>query len=182
MIKQTISHPWHGINADLKGTEINGIVEISKGTKSKYELDKESGLIKLDRVLKSSLVYPVNYGFIPQTLGDDGDPLDILVLSQIDIVPLCLVRTKIIGVMHMQDRGKMDDKIIAVACFDPSVNLIESVQLLPEYWKSELVQFFEQYTVLENKKVEVSEFSSSSKAIEIVLASQDLYREVFGRD
>jgi inorganic pyrophosphatase len=173
---QIIAHPWHGISAELEGCRINAIVEISKGMKSKYEIDKDYGLIKLDRVLRTSFQYPVNYGFIPQSLGDDGDPLDILILSQVDIVPLCLVRAKVIGVMHMDDRGKKDDKIIAVANFDPSVNFMESIRDLPDFWTAELKHFFEQYTVLENKKVIVDEFDDKEIALVIIEEALQLYR------
>ena len=159
---QIIAHPWHGISAELEGCRINAIVEISKGMKSKYEIDKDYGLIKLDRVLRTSFQY--------------GDPLDILILSQVDIVPLCLVRAKVIGVMHMDDRGKKDDKIIAVANFDPSVNFIESIRDLPDFWTAELKHFFEQYTVLENKKVIVDEFDDKEIALVIIEEALQLYR------
>lgn len=174
-----ILHPWHGVSADFDVDLINGIVEIPRGRKSKYEIDKQSGLLKLDRVLAASFEYPINYGFIPQSLGDDGDPLDILVLSQIDIEPLCLVRSRIIGVMHMSDRGKMDDKIISVCISDPAVNEIGSIDSLPHYLKQELRHFFEQYTVLENKQVVVNEFSNANKAIEIVQQSLINYKTTF---
>ncbi len=109
-------NPWHHVSPgdDLPGI-VNGIIEIPKGTRAKYELDKESGLLRLDRVLYSSVYYPANYGFIPQSYCDDKDPLDILILSQIDVVPMCIVPAKIIGVMRMLDNGEADDKIIAVA-------------------------------------------------------------------
>jgi inorganic pyrophosphatase len=109
------SNSWHSVENHFKGDIVEGIIEIPKGSRAKYELDKDSGLLRLDRVLYSSVYYPANYGFIPKTYCDDKDPLDILVISQIDIVPMCLVSAKIIGVMRMLDQGEADDKIIAVA-------------------------------------------------------------------
>ncbi|MGB5024377.1 MAG: inorganic diphosphatase, partial [Saprospiraceae bacterium] len=116
-------NPWHDVSPGEQTPEfVNGIIEIPKGTRAKYEIDKVSGLLKLDRVLYSSVYYPANYGFIPRTLCEDKDPLDILVLSQLEFVPLCLVSAKVIGVMRMSDQGDADDKIIAVCAGDPSVN------------------------------------------------------------
>ncbi|MDQ3142211.1 MAG: inorganic diphosphatase [Bacteroidota bacterium] len=170
-----MKHPWHNVDPEYDGIRIIGLIEISKGKKSKYEIDKKSGLLKLDRVLYGSFYYPVNYGFIPKTMGEDGDPLDILVISQIDIQPLCLVQGTIIGVMHMVDQGLIDDKIIAVASRDESVNSIRSLQELPRYMEAELRQFFENYTVLENKTVSISDFSGKERACEIVEASLKSY-------
>jgi inorganic pyrophosphatase len=123
-----IFHPWHHVDIGVQVPEIvNGIIEISKGSRAKYELDKASGLLKLDRVLYSSVYYPANYGFIPQTYCGDRDPLDILVLSQVEIEPRCIVSAKVIGVMQMLDSGEDDDKIIAVAAGDPAVNHINDI-------------------------------------------------------
>ncbi len=117
------NHPWHDVSiGEHYPDKVKGIIEIPKNCRAKYELDKESGMLLLDRVLYSSINYPANYGFIPQTFCDDGDPLDILVVSQIDIVPMCLVEATVLGVMRMLDGGEMDDKIIAVASNDISVN------------------------------------------------------------
>src|SRR5882724_7634652 len=121
-------HPWHQVSpGDNIPEVVNAIIEIPKGSKAKYEIDKESGLLKLDRVLFSSVMYPANYGFIPQTYCDDKDPLDILILSQIDLVPLCIVEAKVIGVMQMLDQGQPDDKIIAVAAQDMSVAHLDDI-------------------------------------------------------
>ena len=110
------NNPWHDVSIGESAPDfVTGIIEIPKNCRAKYELDKESGMLSLDRVLHSSINYPANYGFIPQTYCDDDDPLDILVISQIEIVPMCLVKSKVIGVMRMMDGGEMDDKIIAVA-------------------------------------------------------------------
>lgn len=165
-------NPWHKVKIGLNAPSIvNGIIEIPKNTRAKYELDKESGLLLLDRVIFSSMYYPANYGFIPQTYCDDKDPLDILVLSQINIVPMCIVSCKVIGVMHMLDEGERDDKIIAVAENDISVNFINDITELPEHFIRELRNFFEDYKKLENKTVEIEEFQSKKVAEEIIQQS-----------
>jgi inorganic pyrophosphatase len=175
-----VKHPWHEVSTgeDPPG-RVNGIIEIPKGSRAKYEIDKDSGLIKLDRVIYASMYYPLNYGFIPQTLGEDHDPLDIVVLTQVTVVPRCLIPSKVIGVMRMIDRGEADDKIIAVAEQDASVSHIEDVSQLPEYFRIELKHFFENYKVLENKKVIVDEFLSKEKAAEIINTSIRYYKETF---
>ena len=171
-------NPWHHVSpgAKLPGL-VNGIIEIPKGSRAKYELDKDSGLLKLDRVLYSSVYYPANYGFIPQSYCEDKDPLDILVLSQIGVVPLCLVSSKIIGVMRMLDNGDADDKIIAVAEGDQSVNYINDISEVPTYLISEIRNFFEEYKKLENKTVVVRDFMDKKTAIEILEESFKLYDE-----
>lgn len=177
---QMVKHPWHEVSiGDNPPSHVNGIIEIPKGSRAKYEIDKDSGLIKLDRVLYASMYYPLNYGFIPQTLGEDHDPLDIVVLTQVSVVPRCLIASKVIGVMRMIDRGEADDKIIAVAEQDASVSHINDVSELPEYFRVELKHFFENYKVLENKKVVVDEFQSKDKAMEIILQSIEYYKETF---
>src|SRR5690242_8416283 len=149
-----IQHPWHEVSVGRNPPAfVNAIIEIPRGSRAKYEIDKESGLIKLDRVIYASMYYPLNYGFIPQTLGEDGDPLDIVVLTQVSVVPLCLIPSQVIGMMQMIDRGEKDDKIIAVAEQDASVSHIKSVEELPDYFRLELKHFFENYKTLENKKV-----------------------------
>src|SRR6187551_3473782 len=131
-----VLHPWHGAHFGEKSPSIvNGLIEISQGSRAKYEIDKKTGLLKLDRVLYSSFHYPVNYGFIPQTLDCDGDPLDILIICQEPIQSLALVEAKIIGVMNMIDGNDNDDKIIAVANKDISVSHINSMEQLPPHWK-----------------------------------------------
>ncbi len=167
-MQKNISHPWHGINPDWNQSTIQSIIEIPQGTRIKYEMDKESGLIKMDRLLSSSFEYPLNYGFIPKTLGPDGDPLDILVLTHSALVPLCMVRSRIIGIMKMMDRGISDDKIIAVADSDITQQHIRTVNHLPQHLKTELKNFFEEYTKLENKKVVIGEFQSLEFAIKII--------------
>lgn len=175
-------HPWHEVSAGENPPEhLNAIIEIPKGSRAKYEIDKESGLIKLDRVIYASMYYPLNYGFIPQTLGEDHDPLDIVVLTQVTVVPSCLIPCKVIGVMQMIDRGEADDKVIAVAEQDPSVSHIQDVKDLPDYLRAELKHFFENYKTLENKKVIVDEFLSKDKAQEIIKASIVRYNETYGK-
>ena len=177
-----VQHPWHEVRTGVNlPYQVNAIIEIPKGSRAKYEIDKESGLIKLDRVIYASMYYPLNYGFIPQTLGEDHDPLDIVVLTQVEVVPRCLIPSKVIGVMRMVDRGEADDKIIAVAEQDPSVSHITDVKDLPEYLMAELKHFFENYKTLENKKVVVDEFLPKEKAAEIIQASIDLYQKNFRR-
>lgn len=171
-------NPWHSVPVGDKAPDVvNAIIEIPNNTRAKYELDKETGLLKMDRVLYSSHYYPENYGFIPQTYCEDHDPLDIVVLSQIAIVPMCLVSAKVIGVMRMLDGGELDDKIIAVACEDMSVDHINDVSELPAHFKRELKNFFENYKKLENKTVKVEEFQSADVAKEIVKKSIADYKE-----
>lgn len=173
-------NPWHNVSFGDKSPEvINGIIEIPKGSRAKYELDKESGLLRLDRVLYSSVYYPANYGFIPQTYCDDKDPLDILILSQIDVVPMCIVEAKVIGVMRMIDGGEADDKIIAVAAGDPSVNHINDISELPQHFISELRSFFEDYKKLEKKSVIVEDFQNRKIALEIVEKAIEDYKLKF---
>ncbi len=174
-------NPWHDVSVGKEIPEIvNAIIEIPKNTRAKYELDKESGLLKLDRVLYASMYYPANYGFIPQTYCDDDDPLDILVLSSITIQPLCMVEAKVIGVMRMVDGDEKDDKIIAVAKNDMSVNHINDVSELPRHFFRELRNFFEDYKKLENKEVIVEEFQKKDVAIDIVNQSIVDYNKKFG--
>lgn len=173
-------NPWHQVAIGTQQPDIvQAIIEISKGSKAKYELDKETGMLRLDRVLYASVYYPANYGFIPQTLGEDHDPLDILVLSQIDIQPLCIVKAKVIGVMRMIDNNEADDKIIAVATDDISVSHIDSISQLPPHFTVELKHFFEEYKKLENKTVQVEEFQDAKTAKEIIQKAIDDYKIKF---
>lgn len=175
-----VKHPWHEASVGDNPPEIvNGIIEIPKGSRAKYEIDKDSGLIKLDRVIYASMYFPLNYGFIPRTLGDDGDPLDIVVLTQVSVVPLCLIPSRVIGVMRMIDRGQADDKIIAVALQDSSVSGFTDVDQLPSYLKVELKHFFENYKTLENKKVVVDEFQPKKRAMEVIVHCIELYQKTF---
>lgn len=176
----TVNHPWHGVHFGEKApATVNALIEIPQGSRSKYEVDKATGLLKLDRVIYSSFQYPVNYGFIPQTLGRDNDPLDILVLCSQSIQSLCLVEANIIGNMQMIDSGQEDDKIIAVAAKDPSVNHITRMEELPQHFLLELRNFFEQYKVLENKKVEIDNFQDQVIAYKVITTAIEFYKETF---
>ena len=176
----TVLHPWHGAHYGSKAPErVNALIEISQGSRSKYEIDKDTGLLKLDRVIFSSFIYPVNYGFIPQTLGQDSDPLDILVLCSQSIQPLCLVEATVIGNMQMIDQGEHDDKIIAVASNDPMVKHIKDVSEMPEHFFNELKQYFEQYKVLENKVVEIDKFQPKEEAYKIINEAIEFYKEKY---
>jgi len=178
-----VLHPWHGAHYGKKSPGIvNGLIEISQGSRAKYEIDKTTGLLKLDRVIYSSFHYPVNYGFIPQTLGHDGDPLDILVMCSESIQPLCLVEATVIGNMQMIDNGEKDDKIIAVATKDPTVNHITNINELPKHFIAVLKNYFEQYKVLENKKVEIDDFQDKEAAYVIVNEAIDYYKASFPKN
>lgn len=174
-------HPWHEVQPGPDAPEVvTAIIEIPKGSQGKFEIDKPSGLLKLDRVLFSAVHYPANYGFIPQSYCGDKDPLDILVLMSVPLPHLCLVQARVIGVMRMVDQGDADDKIIAVALHDMSVNHIHDMDQLPPHTLVEVRRFFEDYKKLENKKVVVEDFLGKAEALRIVQESLDLYRQKFG--
>ena len=173
-------HPWHGAHyGDDAPETVNAVIEIPQGSRTKYEVDKTTGLLKLDRVIYSSFHYPVNYGFIPQTLGEDGDPLDILVLCSESIQPLCLVKARIIGNMQMIDNNQGDDKIIAVAANDPMVNAIRHIGELSTHFIDVLRNFFEQYKVLEKKSVQIDQFQTREKALEIIRDAITRYSKTY---
>lgn len=175
------NNPWHSVSyGDASPEVVTAIIEIPKGSKAKYELDKESGMLKLDRVLFSSVNYPANYGFIPQTYCDDKDPLDILVICSIDVQPMCLIDAKVIGVMQMIDNNEEDDKIIAVAYNDMSVRHINDISELPPHTLLEMRRFFEDYKKLENKEVIVEQFLGREHAYRIIQESIELYNTTFG--
>src|SRR5438874_6489999 len=171
-------HPWHDITPgeNLPG-EFNASIEIPFGSSVKYELDKKSGLIKLDRVLYSAVYYPANYGFIPQTLAEDDDPLDVLVLCQETVVPLTLMKARTIGLMTMIDAGKKDHKIIAVATEDPEFNSYRQASEMPPHRLNMLRRFFQDYKQLEGKAVEVDEIRAPGEAYPIILDALHRYSE-----
>jgi inorganic pyrophosphatase len=173
-------HPWHDIDpgSDTK-KHIHAVIEIPKDSKIKYELDKKTGFLRVDRILFSSVHYPANYGFIPKTYCDDKDPLDILVLGQLAVVPLSILRVKPIGAMKMVDQGEADDKVIAVHADDPEYNHYESLSELPPHRMSEVQKFFEEYKSLENKKVVVEKFLGQIETLEIIEKALELYRVTF---
>ncbi len=172
------AHPWHSIDPGKEvPANVKCFIEIPKGSKGKYELDKTSGILRLDRVLFSSVHYPANYGFIPQTYCDDHDPLDILVICSIDVFPSCIIEAKVIGAMEMIDQDERDVKIISVARYDMSVNYINELSELPPHTLVELKKFFEDYKKLEHKNVTVEEFINREKAYEIIVDGLRLYSE-----
>jgi inorganic pyrophosphatase len=173
-------HPWHDVSLEDQAPNIvPAIIEIPKGSKTKYELDKASGLIRVDRILFSSVHYPANYGFIPQTYGDDQDPLDILVLGQEAVVPLAIMRAKPIGVMKMLDQGAGDDKIIAVHIDDPEYADYTSISQLPSHRMLEVRRFFEDYKKLENKAVKIEDILERDAAIQVISEAIRLYQATF---
>lgn len=174
-------HPWHDISAGEHAPNIvTAIIEIPLGSKVKYELDKESGLLKVDRILYSSVRYPANYGFIPQTYCDDGDALDILVLCQESVYPMTMMRAKPIGLMKMMDQGKQDDKIVAVHEDDPEFSTYNALRDLPKHRILEIKKFFEEYKDLERKTVVVGKIFNQEDAISAIKDSMDHYSSNLG--
>ena len=173
-----MAHPWHDLpnNPDTAHEWFNVVIEIPRGSKVKYELDKPTGLLRVDRVLYSSVIYPANYGFIPRSYCEDKDPLDVLVLGQEPVVPLCIMQARAIGLMHMRDEGEGDDKIIAVHVNDPSFADFTDISQLPKHRFLEIRRFFEDYKILEEKEVEVDAFQGADKALEAVKESLAFYR------
>lgn len=174
---------WHDIAPErIKKEDFMCYIEIQKGSKSKYELDKETGVLKLDRVLYTSTVYPASYGFIPRTLADDGDPLDVLVLCSEPILPATLVQCHPIGVINMIDDGKMDEKIIAIPFREPTYNIYSDISQLPRHIFDEIRHFFQVYKVLEHKTTSVRELMDRESAVQIVQKCIDNYdREILGK-
>ena len=171
---------WHDIDpAEITPTDFTAVIEIPKGSKKKYELDKETGLIKLDRILYTSTHYPANYGFIPRSYGDDGDPLDVLLICSEPIEPLTLVKAYPIGVISMIDNGRNDEKIIAIPFSDPNYNCYNDIDNLPKHIFDEMKHFFTVYKNLEHKTTAVDEVNGKEEAIKIIKASIDNYIESF---
>jgi inorganic pyrophosphatase len=166
-----MTHPWHDIPCEEPVDEsFPAFIEIAKGSKVKYELDKATGLLKVDRILFSSVHYPANYGFIPRTYCDDGDPLDVLVLCQEPVVPSCMMRARAIGLMQMRDDKGLDDKVIAVHLDDPAYNHYTHIREVPPHVLLELRRFFEEYKALEHKSVEVDELQGPFEAVKAIRA------------
>jgi len=171
--------PWHDVSPSDATLPLvfNAIIEIPLGSSNKYELDKISGLLKLDRVLHSAVYYPANYGFIPQTMADDGDPLDVLVLGAEAVYPLTIVEARAIGLMTMKDQNQMDHKIIAVHVNDPEYNSYNDVHQLPPHKLSVLKRFFEDYKGLENKRVVVDDVMPVEYALPVIEQSLLIYKK-----
>ena len=171
---------WHDIAQERITTKkFEAFIEIPKGCKAKYELDKETGLLKLDRVLYTSTVYPANYGFIPRTYADDGDPLDVLVLCNEPIYPCTLVKCYPIGVITMIDGGSLDEKIIAIPFGDPTYNQYKDISDLPAHIFNEMVHFFNVYKALEDKEAVAKEVNSHEAAIEVISKALAHYEDCF---
>ncbi len=169
-------HPWHDVALpDDPAAWFPAYIEIPKGSRVKYELDKPTGLLRVDRVLYSAVHYPANYGFIPQTYCDDGDPLDVLVLGLEEVVPQVLMRARAIGVMSMRDDKGQDDKVIAVHEDDPEYRVYRDIRDLPPHRLRELRRFFLDYKILEGKEVIVEDFQGLDVALGVVRAAIDLY-------
>lgn len=174
-----MTHPWHDLPCDEPVDEsFIAYIEIPKGSKVKYELDKESGLLKVDRILFSAVHYPANYGFIPRTYCDDGDPLDVLVLCQEPVTPNCMMRARAIGLMQMRDDKGLDDKVIAVHADDPAFNQYTHIREVPQHSILELRRFFEDYKTLEKKRVEIDELLGPFEAAKAIRAAVKMYEDV----
>ena len=177
-----IMNIWHDITQErIKAKSFEALIEIPKGCKVKYELDKETGLLKLDRVLYTSTVYPANYGFIPRTLAEDGDPLDVLVLCGETIYPMTLINCYPIGVIKMIDGGSLDEKVIAIPFKDPTYNGYYDIHELPNHVFDEMMHFFEVYKTLEHKQTTVKEICHRDEAVEIINKCISMYKDKFGK-
>ena len=175
-----MANVWHSISPKrITPEDFIAVIEISKGSKKKYELDKETGFLMLDRILYTSTHYPANYGFIPRTYGDDGDPLDVLLLSAESIEPMTLVRCYPIGVISMIDNGRHDEKIIAIPFGDPNYNNYKNIDELPRHIFEEMRHFFSVYKNLEGKETAVNEVASREEALRIIAEGIDSYIEHF---
>lgn len=175
-------NPWHDLTYGEKvPDEVEAVIEVPKDCKLKYELDKKSGMLRLDRALYSAVHYPGDYGFIPKTYWDDDDPLDILVLSNFPVYPLTIVTARPIGLIEMNDGRESDDKVLAVHSGDPRFNRFRSMADVPEHIIEEIKHFFETYKELQNKKVSVLNFADVGKARDCIKKGIRLYKEKFGK-
>jgi inorganic pyrophosphatase len=178
-----MTHPWHDIAVDANaiGERLPVVIEIPSGSKNKYELDKASGLLVLDRVLHSAVRYPANYGFIPRSFCDDGDPLDVILLGQEPVQPLTIVYARPVGLMHMRDQGKADEKVLAVSAFDPVFDHVQELSDVPPHLVTEIRRFFLDYKVLEEKEVVVEPFEGRAEALRVIQRALADYEAGFGR-
>lgn len=172
-------HPWHDLPNPFANIDegFNVVIEIPKGSRVKYELDKPSGMLRVDRVLYSAVHYPANYGFLPRTYCDDNDPLDVLVLGNEPVQPLSMMRARAVGVMRMADQGQQDDKIIAVHVHDPAFSDYAELEELPRHAMREIQRFFKDYKTLENKSVTVEEMAGAAEAVQVVREALELYQQ-----
>ena len=175
-------HAWHDVPlGDRIEEHFSAVIEIPKGSKMKYELDKDTGLLRVDRILHSAVHYPANYGFLPRTYCEDGDPLDVLVLGQEPVVPLCVMRARAIGLLAMSDEKGRDDKVIAVHVDDPEYEPYRDIAELPRHRLKELERFFLDYKALENKVVNVEDLKGRARAEDIVREAARLYAATIRR-
>lgn len=178
-----IMNIWHDIAEDrISPDHFAAVIEISKGSKNKYELDKQTGMMRLDRILYTSTHYPVNYGFIPRTYADDLDPLDVLVICSESILPMTLVEVYPIGVIRMIDQGKLDEKVIAIPFSDPNYNIYNSIYELPKHIFNEMCHFFKVYKQLEEKETAVDDLDGPDAAKEIITAAIESYKKLYGAE
>jgi len=181
VLKWMIDNPWHDVSiGDGAPKIVNAIIEIPKDSHVKYELDKDTGLLALDRFLFSAVHYPGDYGFVPRTLWDDGDPLDILILTGRPVYPMTLVKARVIGILKMIDGKEKDDKVIAVYDADPRYAEMNDIKDIPRHFKAELKHFFERYKELEGKHVKVLEFMDKKQALKDIEYAQALYQKKYG--
>lgn len=177
-----MTHPWHDIKpGNGIPEEFNAIIEIPLGSNVKYELDKDSGLIRVDRILYSAVFYPANYGFIPRTLAEDGDPLDVLVLCQEPVQPLTIMRARAIGLMTMLDGDIPDHKVIAVATDDPEFNGYHEMAEIPHHKLSIIRRFFQDYKQLEHRRVTVDDIQPAERGHAVINAALEAYKAAVGR-
>lgn len=176
-------NPWHDLStwADEAGEIAHAVIEIPKGSKVKYELDKASGGLRVDRILYSSVIYPANYGFVPRTYCEDGDPLDILVLNSEPVQPLSTLRARCVGAMRLADEGKQDDKLIAIHVDDPAFADYREIDELPGHVALQIRRFFEDYKTLERKAVVVESLLGRRDAVSILRQAVELYRALAGQ-
>lgn len=175
-------NPWHDFSEErIKIDNFISVIEIPRGSKNKYELDKESGMLRLDRILYTSTHYPANYGFIPRTLSEDGDPLDVLVLCQESLEPLSILECYPIGMITMIDENEEDEKIIAIPINDPFLNNYTDITELPQHQFQEIKHFFEIYKYLENKETRVDKICGREEAIATLVKCKNAYKKVFVR-
>ncbi len=172
-------HPWHDLPNNLADAEgaFNVVIEIPKGSRVKYELDKPSGLLRVDRMLYSAVIYPANYGFLPRSYCDDKDPLDVLVLCNEPVQPLSMMKARAIGAMRMLDQGEQDDKVIAVHVSDPAFEEYTDISQLPSHTMREIKRFFQDYKTLEKKEVQIDELMGRDDAVQVVKEAFQMYRE-----